>query len=631
MSELANHFMNGILTNQEIRRFFQESSPNIIDNVFLREPQIRGYEAARLHFARSREHAILQIPVGCGKTGLMSILPFGMAEGRVLIIAPNLEIRRGVARELDITNEHCFWRKAHVLSEFMTGPYRAELDADANIHDCVRAHFVITNIHQLASRADRWLPEFEADFFDLILVDEAHHNAAESWQRVFDRFHNAKIVSLTATPFRSDGREVEGQSIYRYPFAEAMRNGYIKQLRVADAQPSEIYFQFQGDEHHHSLEEVLALREEAWFRQGVALSRPTNETIVNSSLEMLDRLRSSGRHHQIVAAACSINHARDIASLYRERGYSADVISSDMTEADRDSVLQRLRSNQLDCIVQVNILGEGFDWPQLSVAAIFRPFRSLAPYIQFVGRIMRVLEQNDPFHPDNEGWVVSHIGLQQDNRWDDFQRFDEADQNLFRELAQGNDPGPREQGNESRRRLGANMRVIDEVLGRIVTRDFLDPTDAGAVDAVLAEVRRTLGVAPEDLGLSREELGGRLLQARRREQVQPRPRPVQPQDHRRELQRRLNEAAKSVAGRILEVLGISPAGIDIIRRMPQLGSAHNNIGATIRLMHRQVNEGMGFPADHRGDLDIPELEEAIQRLDEFGDIVERTLLDKLAR
>ncbi len=618
-------------TSQEIRRLFLESSASITNNHFLRAPQIEGYQAVRAHFASSTAHAIIQIPVGCGKTGLMSILPFGLAEGRVLIIAPNLEIRRGVARELDITNEQCFWRKMQVLNDLTRGPYRAELDSEANIHDCRSAHFVVTNIHQLASRADRWLPEFEADFFDLILVDEAHHNAADSWQRVFEGFPNAKVVSLTATPFRSDGREVQGQSIYRYPFAEAMKNGYIKQLRVADAHPSEIYFEFQGDEYHHSLEEVLALREEAWFRQGVALSRPTNETIVNSSLEMLDRLRSGSRHHQIVAAACSINHARDIAALYRERGYSAEVITSDMTADDRDSVLQRLRANQLDCIVQVSILGEGFDWPQLSVAAIFRPFRSLAPYIQFVGRIMRVLEQNDPFHPDNEGWVISHIGLQQDDRWDDFQRFDEDDQDLFRNLAQGNDPGSRDESDGSRRRLTADMRVINEVLDRVVTRDFLDPTDAGAIDAVLAEMRRTLGVAPEDLGLSREELAGRLLQARRRVQIQPRPRPVQPQDHRRELRRRLDEAARSVAGRILQVLDIPPTGIDIIRLMPQLASTHNNIGAAIRLMHRQVNESMGFPPDHRGDLDIPGLEGAIQRLDECGDNVDAMLRELLVR
>jgi len=619
------------MENEQICQFFQLTPARIVSNNFLREPQILGYQATRDHFARSSTHAILQIPVGCGKTGLMSILPFGIAEGRILIIAPNLEIRRGVARELDISSDECFWRKAHVLKDYSSGPYRAELDSDANIHDCRRAHFVVTNIHQLASRADRWLPEFEEDYFDLILVDEAHHNVAESWRRVFERFPNAKVVSLTATPFRSDGREVEGQTIYRYSFADAMRNGYIKQLRVADAQPSEIYFEYQGDNHRHTLDEVLALREEAWFRQGVALSRPTNETIVNASLELLDRLRSSGRHHQIVAAACSINHARDIASLYRERNYSADVISSDMRLEDRDAVLQRLRTNQLDCIVQVNILGEGFDWPQLSIAAIFRPFRSLAPYIQFVGRIMRVLEQNDPYHPDNEGWVVSHIGLQQDDRWDDFQRFDNDDQELFQNLVRGNDPGPRETNDGVRRRINPDMRVIDEVLDRLVTRDFLNPTDVGAVDAVLAEIRRTLGVEPDDLGLSREELAGRLLQVRRREQIQPRPRPIQPQDHRRELQRRLDEAARSIAGRILEAMEISPTGVEIIRQMPELASAHNNLAAAIRLMHRQVNESMGFPPGNRRELDIPQLEQALERLDAIGDIVEANLRRQLRR
>ena len=57
------------------------------------------------------------------------------------------------------------------------------------------------------------------------------------------------------------------------------------------------------------------------------------------------------------------------------------------------------------------MLGEGFDHQKLSVAAIFRPFRSLAPYIQFVGRIMRVIVQNDPGHPDNLGHIVTHLGM----------------------------------------------------------------------------------------------------------------------------------------------------------------------------------------------------------------------------
>lgn len=616
------------MDSQQVCDFFWNTSVRIRNNHLLREPQIGGYEAALNHFAQSREHAIIQIPVGCGKTGLMSILPFRLAQRHVLIITPNLETRRGVARVLDITSNDCFWRRIDILEDFSGGPFRAELNSEANIYDCHQAHFTITNIHQLASSADRWLPRFEDNFFDLIIVDEAHHNVAPSWQRVFERFPEAKIISLTATPFRSDGREVEGQTIYRYSFSQAMQNGYIKQLRVADAQPAEIWFEFQGDAHRHTLEEVLELREEAWFRKGVALSRPTNETIVNSSLELLDRLRQSGRHHQIIAAACTMNHARQIASLYRERGYRADVILSDMPQDEREEILNRLKLNQLDCIVQVGILGEGFDWPQLSIAVIFRPFRSLAPYIQFVGRIMRVLEQDDPYHPDNEGWVVSHIGLQQDERWNDFQRFDSDDQELFHDIIQGNDPGPRRRS-ATRRRVRPDMRVIGEVFDRLITRDFLNPTDEGAVDVVLAEMQRTLGIAPQELGFSRDELMGRLLQARRRQQIHPRPRPVQPQDRRRELRRRLDEEARTVANRILETFNLAPNGIDLIRRMPELASTHNNLGAAIRLMHRQINEGMGFPPNYRRDLNISELESAIEQLDRFGDEVEARIRQRL--
>ena len=153
---------------------------------------------------------------------------------------------------------------------------------------------------------------------------------------------------------------------------------------------------------------------------------------------------------------------------------------------------------------------------------------------------------------------ISHIGLQQDHRWDDFQRFDEDDRELFRNLAQGNDPGPREEGDGSRRPLGADMRVIDEVLDRVVTRDFLDPTDAGAVDAVLAEMRRTWGSLPRISGFRARSLPGDYFKLVGGSRYGRRPRPVQPQDRRRELRRRLDEAARSVAGRILEVLGISP-------------------------------------------------------------------------
>src|SRR5581483_1412742 len=247
------------------------------------------------------------------------------------------------------------------------------------------------------------------DFFDLILVDEGHHNAAPSWQYVFERFPNARVLSLTATPFRADEQPVEGEVIYRYSFRDAMQRGYIKEITASNVAPSEIYFTYEGDDRHHSLEEVLELRENDWFSRGVALAEECNISIVDHSIQWLRNLQAGGTPHQLIAVACSLAHARQIRGLYQERGVETREIHSGMSREEQDQVLRDLRNGVIQAVVQVQMLGEGFDHPPLSVAAIFRPFRSLSPYIQFVGRIMRVNVQNAPGHPDNEGVVVSHV------------------------------------------------------------------------------------------------------------------------------------------------------------------------------------------------------------------------------
>ena len=109
----------------------------------------------------------------------------------------------------------------------------------------------------------------------------------------------------------------------------------------------------------------------------------------------------------------SIDHADQVRAIYEEMGLQAATMHSRMPEERKDAVLAKLRNNQLDCIVQVAMLGEGFDHPPFSVAAIYRPYRSLAPYIQFVGRVMRAVEPNDPRSPNNQGFVVSHVGPEQ--------------------------------------------------------------------------------------------------------------------------------------------------------------------------------------------------------------------------
>jgi DNA repair protein RadD len=616
-----------LLTQTEIARFFTETDVVIAGNALLRTPQIQGHQAAVEFFDGGGHRAIEQIPVGCGKTGLISILPFRIARGRVLVVAPNLTIKTQIADAIDVARPESFYRRTGVLRSFDDGPYRAVLDRDANLSDCEDAHIVVTNIHQLAENASRWLPHFAPDYFDLIIVDEGHHNAAPSWRNVFERFSDAKVISLTATPFRSDEQPIEGDVIYRYPFREAMRKGYIKEIRASNVAPREIYFTWQGDDYHHTLAELMELREQDWVSRGVALSQESNISIVDASIQWLRELRQGGLNHQLIAVACSLDHARQVRGLYEERGLHAGEIHSNLSRDEQEEILRDLRSGQLDVIVQVQMLGEGFDHPPLSVAAIFRPFRSLSPYIQFVGRVMRVNVENSPGHPDNLGIVVSHVGLNIDRHWDDFKEIDRDDQEMIDGWLEAGEIDPAEGEGGERRRLTPDLQVTQEIIDSFLSDSFLDPSDDAFIEHAIAALRDQ-GIDLEQLGLTRDELQRRFVQSRAaRDAPSPERLPVQPQAHRQMLRARLNEQIKSAANRICEALGQRAAG----RRIATLGGtgASNNLGAVIILVNRAVNQHLGIESNERRDQDTQALERAIASLDEIADAVQADLAERL--
>ncbi len=615
------------LSNDEIRDFFQTADARIEGNQFLREPQVEGHAAALAYFAGGGNRAVEQIPVGCGKTGLISILPFGIAQGRVLVIAPNLTIRDQIADAVNATDTASFYHSAGVLADLTKGPFRSVLNANANVHDAENAHIVVTNIQQLNERNGRWLENFPENFFDLILVDEGHHNAAPSWQNVFSRFPAARVLSLTATPFRADEQPVEGETIYRYSFRDAMRNGYIKQMVASNVAPRELAFTYRGTEQTHTLDEVLEMRQEDWYSRGVALAVESNTSIVDASIQWLNMLREGGLKHQLIAVACSMDHARQIRSLYQERGLETREIHSGLSDEEQEDILRLLRNGTLDAIVQVQMLGEGFDHPPLSVAAVFRPFRSLSPYIQFVGRAMRVNVQRAPTHPDNEGIIVSHVGLNIDQYWDDFKDIDREDQELVQGWLGEGEQDPESRSGGPRRRMTSDMVVTGEIVDRFLSETYLDAADDALIENAVA-VLREQGVDLEALGLSREELQRRLLAAQERQRPEPERLPVQPQEHRQALRERLNEMERSAASRVLDALGERPAG----RRIALLGGtgAANNMGATIALVKRAVNQHLGIESEERRDQSPETLERGIQDLDAIADEVEADLRGRLA-
>lgn len=578
--------------------YFLSLDYKIEENDALREPQKEGYLKTYEFFREGKNKAILQIPVGCGKTGLASILPFGIATGRVLVIAPNLTIRDGLSDAMDITNRpKCFWRKAGVLSndQMISGPLACTLDS-GNISVATKAHVVITNIQQLATNVDKWLTQFPDDFFDMIIVDEAHHSAASSWQKVIDRFPKAKIIHLTATPFRSDRQEIDGELVFRYSFRSATLKGYIKRLKASYVAPSEIELSFADERGKtYTLAEVEKLKEEEWFSRGVALAKPCNQHIVDSSLTKLEELRLSGTQHQLIAVACSINHAKDIRTLYKERGYSADVIHSNQKSDEQERILAELRNGTLDCIIQVQMLGEGFDHQKLSVAAIFRPFRSLTPYIQFVGRIMRVVVQNDPSHPDNAGHIVTHLGMNLDKRLQEFKDFEADDQAFWDKVIGGADPEVPADVREGKARLRAGEQVVvhGEIVDSLWEEDFTSTEDQQVVDD-LRERMRLFGLDSSQV----EEFVKRAKLPTIRKGKPSEAFPVQPQREWEEAKKRLYEQGQRLAKLLLNHVELDMNGTEIPYKFKSLKLAgRSNYICALMMVNTAINERLGKQRD----------------------------------
>ena len=609
-------------SSQSIENFFTALTPNITENLALRDPQRDAYLKVYDFFRAGKNKAIIQFPVGCGKTGLAAILPVGIAKGRVLVIAPNLTIKQGLYDAMDITNrQKCFWRKAQVLTDaqMTTGPFACTLDV-GNISVAQKAHIIITNVQQLATNEDKWLMQFSADFFDMIIIDEAHHSAADSWKKVIARFPGAKIIYLTATPFRSDRQEIDGELVDRYPFRNATLKGYIKRLKASYVAPSEIQLGF-GDEkgNTYSLEDVLKLKEEDWFSRNIALAKPCNQSIVDNSLSKLEELRLTGTQHQLIAVSCSINHAKDIRSMYCERGYTAEVIHNQIKDDEKVAILASLRNGTLDCIVQVQMLGEGFDHPKLSVAAIFRPFRSLAPYIQFVGRIMRVIVQNDPGHPDNLGHIVTHLGMNLDQRLKEFKQFENDDEAFWETVIDGEDPEVPQAvrlGHTRRTIEGTTIPINNEIVDSLWEEDFTTVEDA----QILEELRSKL----KSLGL--DPVGAEALVKNRptgmTQVTASGPFVVQPHKKWEEAKKRLNERVQSTAKIILNNVELQLAGREIPFRYTSLGiPAGSNFIAALMMVNNEVDKKLG--GKDRKDCSVEELLAASESLKE--------ILEKLVR
>lgn len=450
--------------------YFQITEANILANKKLREPQVEAYVEAYNHFVidENNTHAIIVLPTGSGKTGLISALPYGIADGRVLIIAPQLTILDTIEESLDSGSAKNFWSKMGIIENPRELPvlvrYEGRETRKEHMED---ANIVLANIQKLQARNEMsLLNQYDPDFFDMIIIDEAHHAEARTWLENLQHFSKAKVIKITATAYRTDGKQLVGELIYKYKLSQAMSKGYVKSLEKLDFRPDNPQFTIDEDDQLYSLEDILKLKDEEWVSRSVALSDDCKKSIVDESVKLLGEKRHGTTvPHKIIAAAPSINDAKKIAEMYDATGLRAIAIYNDMP--NRDQAFSDIENHRVDVVVNVSMMGEGYDHKYLSIAAIFRAFRSLLPYEQFIGRILRAIPEEETMKKsDNIGSVVAHKLLFLEDLWN-YYKEQIQESNFIKEL---NDTNLWEDENDP---IGTGS-------GNIIRHDFGEVIESGA-------------------------------------------------------------------------------------------------------------------------------------------------------
>lgn len=575
---------------------FQRLTPHIVNNIKVREPQIGSYKALSEFYQKNKEsketrEVGIVLPVGCGKSGCVTITPFAFKSKRTLVIAPGVDIAKQL--EKDFTPISSFYDKCDIL---LDGDYPEPVEirgSDTNIDDLKEADVVITNIQQLQGDNNKWLSQLENDFFDLIIFDEGHHSIAATWMALKEKFSEAFIVNYSATPERADGQIMSGEIVYSFPIIKAIQLGYVKELKGVVLNPESLKYvrEEDGGEIEVSLEEVIRLGEEdADFRRSIVTSKESLYTIVDASITQLMRMRDKTQEPRlkIIASALNYQHCIQVVEAYRSKNFRADYVHSKEDGATNQKILDKLKNHELDVIVQVRKLNEGFDHPYLSVAAIFSIFSNLSPFVQFVGRIMRVITQNSPEDPLNKGVVVFHAGSNIIGRWTDFQKFSTADQKYYQDLLELEEiPLINESSNHTN---------IVEILPKLFDENTL-------------EVRHQSEVSMEELYLIKDDpkaiealkyLQSKGINGNIDELLKTIPTTkVQQRKAKREA---LADKVKHSASKILQRLGLSAEGKSLDKSFRS-----TNYEYIVVKINNEINKSVGKKSGERSELNIQEL------------------------
>lgn len=370
-----------------------EYSNIVQDNTNLRPHQI---EAKRKIFEAwdKYDSVMLQMPTGTGKTYLFTSLINDLLrhyknihkEINILVVAHRTELldqisstlsRFGIAHGfIQGTREQHLWKRVQVGSIM-------SLLTEKNYNNVNRQKF------------------------DYIIVDEAHHSLADTYIKLFKMFPEAKKLGVTATPWRLNHESF--LSLYQHLIVSPQISWFINNGLLSD-------FDYVSIKPESEVQRLVNNSEVS--STGDFLNSDLDNTFNNQRIrsKLYESYEKFAKGKQGIIYAINKRHAAKIAELYSSHGVSAVAIDCDTPKEVRQDLIHAFKEGSMQVLVNVDIFTEGFDCPSVSFIQLARPTKSLALYIQQVGRGLRIVEGKEKtIIIDNVG-LYNYFGLPDANR-----------------------------------------------------------------------------------------------------------------------------------------------------------------------------------------------------------------------
>ena len=326
----------------------------------LRQPQLAATHAF-LANETEKQRKIIVMPTGTGKTETMLSILIAAQCQKLLVLVPS-DVLRGQLFDKFVS--------LGVLPKFGIVPADIRRPCVAKVTGSIgpeewqallqKANVVVTSMTLLASCSPDVLNLMKTSFSN-VFVDEAHHSEAATWDGVISNFNASVVTLFTATPFRNDGKRIAGKFIYTFSLKEAQEQGYYKRINYCPVR---------------EYDPQLA-----------------DKRIAEKAIDILKRDRENGHDHILMARCATIKRANEIFQYYENYKEFSPVIVSSKTLGHKQ-IVEEIKRKEHKIIVCVNMLGEGFDLPEMKIAAIHDTRQSIPVTLQFVGRFTRVASKD---------------------------------------------------------------------------------------------------------------------------------------------------------------------------------------------------------------------------------------------